>query len=209
MEFLILLLVAGAVVWFGTSNRRVKSTNRQRNSNPKGGAHNNTSSGKLAFQAAGASPKTDSAGRVVVKIKGSSSGLSWGVNLSKLGQAQAKQLAGRVTEDEEISKTIKVRMRPDTNSQFKNSVLIETVDEKFIGWLLKDSSDEAISVMAQVESALVKSASELKGLDFTFEVSAKLEGYWNDESEDGKPDWYADVQELAVKVKIPAQVEVD
>ena len=209
MEFLILIAVVAGLAWFGFSRKKTQGTTNQTRSSTKSREQNTSSSNKLSFQASGTAPKKDSAGRVIVKLKGSSSGILLGVNLSKLEQVQAKKLAGRVSEEEDFSKSIKVRMRPDTNSQFKDSVLIETVDEKFIGWILKDVANEAISVMTQVESALVSSVPELKREKFTFEVTAKIEGYWSDESEDKTPDWFADIQEMDVQIKVPAQVEVD
>ena len=166
-------------------------------------------SGLLAFQENGTQPQTDSQGRVIVKLKGSASGIKWGVNLSHLDQTLANKLAGRPKEDEEFEKTIKVRLRPDTNSQFANSVLIETVDEKHIGWILKDASDDATSVLNQLGSALEPMLASFNSSGLVFEVSARISGYWEDTSDADSPVWEADFEEMEIRIASPAEIEVD
>ena len=166
-------------------------------------------SGLLGFQETGTAPQTDSEGRVIVKLKGGSPGIVWGVNRSHLDYKVGNKLAGKVNEDEEFSKSVKVRIRPDTKSQFENSVLVETTDEKFIGWILKEASDDAVSVMNQIKEVLVKTAPELFGKVFTFEVSAKIEGSWSEIGEDDKEEWEADLELMEIKIKAPAEIEVD
>ena len=166
-------------------------------------------SGLLAFQEAGTSPKTDSKGLVVVKLKGSSSGIKWGVNLSHLDSKLANELAVRPKEDEEFEKNIKVRLRPDSNSQYANSILVETLDEKHIGWILKDASDDAKSVLSQLESALQPMLVSFNEHGLVFEVSARIYGYWEDTSETDSPIWEAEFEEMEIRIATPAEVEID
>ncbi len=166
-------------------------------------------SGLLAFQENGTPPKTDSQGRIIVKLKGSASGLKWGVNLSHLDQAVANKLAGRPKEDEEFEKTLKVRLRPDSNSQFANSILVESSDEKHIGWILKDASDDAISVLNQLDSALKPMLASVNANGLVFEVSARISGYWEDTSDTDSPIWEADFEEMEIRIATPVEVEID
>jgi hypothetical protein len=166
-------------------------------------------SGLLGFQETGTPPQVDSGGRVIIKLKGGSPGVNWGVNRSDMDQALTNKLAGKVNEDEEFSKSIKVRIRPDTKSQFKDSILVETTDEKFIGWILKNDSPNASQVLQQVKAAVEQAVFELRGRDMTFEVSAKIEGYWNEVGEGDKEEWEADFDSMEIRIKAPAEIEVD
>lgn len=198
--FVVLILVLGIVL----KNYKGSSTNAANaNKLPS------SASGRFGFQETGSEPKKDSAGRVVVKVKGGSTGIKWGVNLSHLDYLVANKLAGKVNEDEEFSKSVKVRIRPDRNSQYENSVLIETTDEKFVGWILKEASADATSVMKQIEEVLVRTAPELNGSDFTFEVSAKIEGSWSEIGEGDKEEWEADFESMEIRIVTPAEIEVD
>lgn len=176
---------------------------------PRAHAARSNPSGLLAFQVNGTLPKTDSQGRVIVKLKGSASGIRWGVNLSHLDYKLANKLAGRPKEGEEFEKTIKVRLRPDTNSQFANSVLIETLDEKHIGWILKDASDDAMSVLNQLGSALQPMLAPANANGLVFEVSARISGYWEDTSNTDSPTWEADFEQMEIRIASPAEIEID
>jgi hypothetical protein len=169
----------------------------------------NGSSGKLAFQEAGTPPKRDKQGRVIVNVAGGTPGAAWGVNLSNLDYQLANKLAGKVKEDEEFRKSIKVHMRPDTGSVYANSVLLETPDGAFIGWILKDASDDVVSVMAQIKKAVVSAAPELASEEFTFEMSARIEGQWDEVGEDDEEVWEANIDSMLVRMKNPAELDVE
>lgn len=201
----VILFVVLVVVLIVVLKRSKASSTKVANTNKRP----NSVSGKLGFQETGTKPKTDSAGRVVVKLKGGASGIKWGVNLSHLDYLVANKLAGKVNENEEFSKTVKVRIRPDKNSQFENSVLIETTDEKFIGWILKEASSDATSVMMQIQEVLVRTAPDLASSEFTFEVSAKIEGSWAEIGEGDKEEWEADLESMEIRIVTPAEIEVD
>jgi hypothetical protein len=205
LDLLVFAVVAGVVLAIVVSRAKSKTTSNTASSKRP----TKSTSGLLGFQETGTTPKTDSAGRVIVKLKGGSPGIAWGVNRSRLDYQVANKLAGKVNEAEEFSKSVKVRIRPDTESQFENSVLVETADEKFIGWILKDASADAVSVMNQIKDALVKTAPELVGQLFTFEVSAKIEGSWNEIGEDDKEVWEADLELMEIRIKTPAEIDVE
>ena len=185
--------------------------------NNQGGASNSPSasrsaksiSGQLGFQEKGTQPKKDSEGRVIVKLKGGTPGVSFGVNQSRLDSELANKLAGKVSEDEDFNKSVKVRIRADRDSQYANSVLVETIDSKFLGWILKDDSEKASAVLQEIGEAMIKAAPELEGSEFTFEVSARIEGYWNEVSEEGPEEWEADFELFEIRIKAPVEAEVD
>jgi hypothetical protein len=166
-------------------------------------------SGQLGFQETGTPPKRDKQGRVILTVKGGTPGAAWGVNMSKLDYQLANKLAGKVDEDEEFSKTIKIRMRPDKESSYSNSVLLETVDGAFIGWILKDASDDVVSVMNQLKKAVLSVAPELASEEFTFEMSAKIEGHWDEVGENGEEAWDANIELMLVRMKNPAEMDIE
>lgn len=209
MEYILLgIAIAVLYIWFksktGKVNQTASGSGSQTKAKPKAAP-----SGKLAFQEAGTQPKTDPEGRVVVKLKGGTPGVSFGVNQSRLDGELANKLAGKVNEDEEFNKSVKVRIRADRNSQYANSVLVETIDSKFLGWILKDDSEKASAVLQEIGEAMINIAPELQGSEFTFEVSARIEGYWNEVSEDGPEEWEADFELFEIRIKAPVEAEVD
>jgi len=102
-----------------------------------------------------------------------------------------------------------VRIRPDLKSQYANSVLVETTDSKFLGWIWKDDSDSASSVLREIAEAVIKAAPELESSELTFEVSARIEGYWHEVSEEGPEEWEADFDLFEIRIKAPVEVEVE
>lgn len=206
MDFLFFIALVAGALWVWTNFKKDQSKSpRGRSSNTKS---KKSSSGKFGFQEMGTDPKRDSQGRVVVKLSGGNPGISYGVNLSHLDQEVARKLAGKVNEDEEFSKSVRVRMRRDTESQYENSIIVETADAKLIGWILKEASDDAVSVLQQITSAVRGTAPELGSSEFTFEVSARIEGSWIDAG-DGEEDWEADFDMMEIRIKSPVEVEVE
>lgn len=211
MEFFLFGITMVIVyVWF-------QSKTKQRNQIAKGsGQHTKSSaksvsSGTFAFQESGTEPKADAEGRVIVKVKGASNGLAFGVNKMHLDPKLAAKLAGRVNEDEEFAKSIKARVRPDRKSQYANSLIIETLDGQLIGWILKTDSAEAASVFGQLDAAVRQSAPELVDKELTFEVSVRLEGYWNEEDyeDEGGLVWEPDIELMEVRIRVPVEVEIE
>lgn len=164
--------------------------------------------GTLGFQETGTPPKIDVGGRVILKIKGGKD-VSWGVNLSRLEANVSNKLAGKVSRDEEFIKTVKVRMRPDKESLYENSVLIETLDGQFVGWILKDASDDVVSVLSQIKKGVAEVANELASAEFTFEMSATIEGSWDEVGENDEEEWEASIDSMFIQMRNPAEIEVD
>lgn len=210
MEFLFFVLVAAFVIWvrYQIGKQKVSGTTPTKASGSKPTARK-SASGKLRFQETGTPPKTDTQGRVIVKLPSGTSGLTFGVNKSHLSPEVALKLAGKPNDDEEIAKSLKIRVRSDQQSQYANSFILETLDGKLIGWILKDDSEQAASVFSQIQAALLKSAPELQGREFTFEVSLRVEGYWDEIGEDGVEEWEPDIDLMEIRIKSPVEIEID
>lgn len=166
-------------------------------------------SGTLGFQETGTPPKTDSKGRVILILKSSSTGVKYPVNLAQIDQEVANSLAGKPNEDEEFTKSAKLFMRPDVESQYANSVVLETEAGKRVGWIKKEASDDATSVIGQISSIISKTVPELSGREFTFQVTAHIEGNWNEVGEDDKEVWEADIDFMEIRIKNPVEIEID
>jgi hypothetical protein len=200
------VILAVAFLWLRNKSTKVATSDsgggRRTASRP-------TPSGRLAFQDSNTAPKTDADGRVIVKLKGGA-GITFGVNKTHMTPDVELKLAGKVNDDEEFAKSVKARVRPDTESQYENSFIIETLDGKLIGWILKDDSSEAGSVFGQIDSALRKIAPEVSDSNFVFEVSLRIEGYWNEISEEGDlEEWEPDFDLMEIRIKLPVEMEVD
>ncbi len=166
--------------------------------------------GVLGFQESGKEPQADAAGRVIVKLK-SGGQVEWGVNLSRLSaEVAGKILGGKKEEDEEIEKTIRVRIRRDTKSQFSDSVLLETKKGEFIGWILKEDSPQAAGVIAELDEQLRKFSPVLADKEFTYEVSARVAGTWYLASDEDEPEELeAEVDDMIVRIAAPVVIEID
>ena len=210
MDYILLgIAIAVLYIWFksktGKANQSATGSGRQAKASAKAAP-----SGKLAFQESGTEPQADSEGRVIVKLNSAANGLVFGVNKMHLDPDLAAKLAGKVNEDEEFAKSVKARVRPDKNSEYANSFIIETLDGKLIGWILKADSEEAASVFSQLDSAVRQSAPELGAKELTFEVSVRIEGSWNEVSEEGQPEeWEPDFELMEIRIKVPVEVEVE
>jgi hypothetical protein len=210
VEFLYFVLVAVIVIWvrYQIGKQKVSGTRPTKSSGSRPTARK-SASGMLRFQETGIPPKTDSQGRVIVKVAGGTSGVTFGVNSRDLSPEAALKLAGKPNDDEEFAKSVKVRVRSDKQSQYANSFILETSDGKLIGWILKDDSEQAASVLSQIQTALLKSAPELEGREFTFEVSLRVEGYWDEIGEDGVEEWEPDFAQMEIRIKSPVEIEIE
>lgn len=210
MEFLFFVLVAAIVIW--VRYQMAKQASGPKTPTRPAAAKSATAkppSGKLRFQETKTPPRTDSQGRVIVKLPGGTSGVVLGVNKTHISAEASIKLAGKPTDDEEFARSAKVRVRLDKESQFENSFVLETLDGKLIGWILKDDSKQAASVLNQIQSALLKSAPELQAREFSFEVSLRVEGYWDEIGEDGVEEWEPDFDLMEIRIKSPVEIEVE
>lgn len=208
--FLLVCLIGALFIWFRYKTAKSTVANQTRTVRPKTPSAT-TFSGRFSFQEAGTDPRTDSEGRVVVKVKGGSNGLAFGINKLHLEPELAGKLAGKVSEDEEFAKSIRARVRPDKKSEYSNSFIVETTAGNLIGWILKSDSEEAASVFGQLDSAVRRSAPELGDKELTFEVSLRIEGYWNEEDyeDEGGLVWEPDFELMEIRIKVPVEVEVE
>jgi hypothetical protein len=175
----------------------------------KGGSSGFTGGNRFAFQEEGKEPQTDSAGRVIVKLKGAADGIRYRVsNYSEI--QTAKKLAGKGEEFDEFAKSVKARVRADKGSPYENSFKVETLNGEQIGWIFKDHSSDAASVFGQMSSAIIKTAPELAGRELTFEVSLRVEGGWIwSTNDDDSEEWEPDLELLEIRIMSPASMEIN
>lgn len=164
---------------------------------------------KLGFEETGSAPSTDPEGRVIVKLKGGKPGLSYRVDLSRLDGEIGDKLSGKPKEDEDFEKSIRVRLKPDSSSEHKNSILVETTDGEFVGWILKDFSKKASLVINEISSGLRKRSPELVSAQFTFEVLAHIKGWWYDWDDGDVGGRSAEIETMEVQIKTPFVVQID
>jgi hypothetical protein len=56
----------------------------------------------------------------------------------------------------------------------------------------------------------MQTAPELGSKEITFEVSVRIEGYWNEVSEEGQPEeWEPDFEVMEIRIKVPVEVEIE
>lgn len=154
-------------------------------------------------------PTLDGQGRAIIRLKGGSPGFRWGVNGSHGSYQAQRSLAGKAKEEGEFSKSVKVRLRLDPTSQFPNSILVETQGEEFLGWILRDANPEAFFVLNQIHQGISHLIPQYSFPMVTFEVSARVEGYWDEpDPDEEESDWEVSIDQIEVRVKNPAEIDV-
>lgn len=164
---------------------------------------------KLGFEETGSAPSTDPEGRVIVKLKGGKPGLSYGVNLLQLAGDIADKLALKASKGSAFEILIRVRLRQDSSSESKNSILVETTDDEFIGWILEGDSKKATLALSQISSELRKKSPEFLAANFTFEVSARIKGWTSVVWSESDPDWRATIKIMELQIKTPFELQID
>jgi hypothetical protein len=175
----------------------------------KGELSGSNSGNRFGFQEAGEEPQTDRAGRVIVTLKGAANGIRYRVsNYSEI--QTAKKLAGKGEEFDEFAKSVKARVIADKNSPYENSFKVETLNGEQIGWIFKDDSSEAASVFGQLYSAVRETAPELAGRELSFEVSLRIEGSWNlNTNDDDTEELEPDLELIEIRIMSPASMEIN
>jgi hypothetical protein len=115
---------------------------------------------------------------------------------------------GKPNEDFE-SKSVRLRIFQDTQSEFANSVRVETVKGHFVGWIHKEDSDLATLLLQKLTETL-------SGLDvqlrqpLVFDVSARVEGYWSEDDfeDNGKLSWEPEIENITIRAADPVSVNV-
>jgi hypothetical protein len=163
-------------------------------------------SGKFAFQDEGKAPLRDSSNRVIVKVQTGSS-ISLGVNEQSETPEVVKYLLGKPEADKEIeNRSVRLRIFRDLESEYPDSVKIETTKGDFIGWVLKNDSAIACKVIDSLTQQVRQVAPELDSL--VFDVGAKVDGAFDeDEDEEGKTILVPNF-DVVLKIKDPAEIDI-
>jgi len=124
--------------------------------------------------------------------------IEFDLNLSRLAESEAEALLGKKRKNAEVEeRRVQVLVSRDTASKFKNSVKVELSDGRFVGWVSKDDSDNACTIIDGV-AKLRKRRDRDKGI--RLQVTLEVEGEW----EDGDP--YIHDARLLIKEPVNAKL---
>lgn len=163
-------------------------------------------SGKFAFQEENKSPLRDSSNRVIVKVQTGSS-IELGVNEQSDTSEVVKYLLGKPEAYKDVeNRSVRLRIFRDLESEYPDSVKIETTKGDFVGWVLKSDSAVACKVIDSLTQQVRHVAPELESL--VFDVGAKVDGTFDeDEDDDGKTTLIPDF-DVVLKIKDPAELDI-
>ena len=118
-----------------------------------------------------------------VKLKGGKD-VELLVNTQGISEAAARELFGRPKDDdEEVDKTVRLWMSRDLESQYPDSVRVQTRKGKAVGWIRKDQSYFACELIDQIGGSLAQQDPSLLGRAPHLNVSAGVFGAWLTEYE--------------------------
>ena len=154
----------------------------------------------LTFEREKKLPEVDSAGRVIVSLAAGSQ-LEFEVRVRS--DEATRYLLGKPKDDEVVRS---VRARVLIHSENK-SVEVTTPDGKEIGEVLLSESKKATEVFSAIEVGLKKLSKGLIGKQLVFDVSLKVEGEWQSDSEE-ESGWFGDVSSAFIRIKDPAGIDI-
>jgi hypothetical protein len=154
----------------------------------------------LTFEREKKLPEVDSAGRVIVSLAAGSQ-LEFEVRVRS--DDATLYLLGKPKDDEVVRS---VRARVFIYSE-KESVEVTTPDGKEIGEVRLSESKKAIEVFSAIEVSLKKLSKGLVGKQLVFDVSLRVEGEWQPDSEE-ESGWFGDVSSAFIRIKDPAGIDI-
>lgn len=130
------------------------------------------------------------------------------VNTKDMTDEAVNQLKGRYNDEDDIEKSVRLVIFRDLQSQYADSVRVVTTKGHLVGWVRKDNSAIACTVIDQVTMGVHKGIPESAGRPIHLNVSAFVEGSW-DEDESGKLIHEASIDSVEIRIKNPAEIETD
>lgn len=110
-------------------------------------------------------------------------------------------------EDEEFSKTVKLVMFRNPSDRTK--VFVKTLDDLEVGEIYRKDTELANKTLDAFESGLKRAGREYRESPLVFVVSARVVGTWIEYVDgEGTSTVEADIEDFAVKIKDPAQLEL-
>lgn len=201
MEYILFIgLVIGLWYYYSKRSKGTKPTapatpgKQHKHSKSKGSQEG------LTFEREKKLPELDSAGRVIVRLAAGSQ-LEFEVRVRS--DDATRYLLGKPKDDEVVRS---VRARVFIHSENK-SVEVTTPDGKEIGEVRLSESSKAIEVFSAIEVGLKKLSKGLIGKRLVFDVSLKVEGEWQPDSEE-ESGWFGDVSSAFIRIKDPAGIDI-
>jgi hypothetical protein len=202
LEFLIFFgLVIAAWYFF---SKKVKG---QLGTSPQARRKSTTASGSkkpqdgLTFEREGKLPETDSEGNVIVRLAAGSQ-IQFEVRV-RADEAATRYLLGK-PKDDEVARSVRARVLVSEQSEI---VEVKTPDGNEIGDVLYSETKNALQVFGMLESELKKLSKGLSGNRLVFDVSLRVEGEWQEDSEEASG-WFGDVYSATIKIKDPAGIDI-
>lgn len=163
--------------------------------------------------AVGEVPPPSTGEPVAVKLKGGAVELL--VNIQDIDEKVTRELMGKPKDDmEEVDRSIRVWMFRDLESEFPDSVRVQTRKGNTIGWIRKNQSYFACELIEQLGAAVSQHDSSLQGRAPHLNVAARVHGEWvtedvlDDEgNETGEEAIVPDLDSVSVELSWPVVMQ--
>lgn len=154
----------------------------------------------LTFERERKPPEVDSAGRVIVRLAMGGQ-IELGVRI-RIDEVAIGYLLGK-PKDDEIARSVRARVLSDAQNK---RVTVSTPDGHEIGEVISEMR-KAIDIFGPIEVGVKKASKGLAGRQLVFDVSLKVEGDWQEDSEE-ESGWSGDVHSAVIRIKDPAGIDV-
>lgn len=206
MEQFFGLVLLGLIIWFiyawKTRNKPRKSSVRQ-SGGSKGTSKANSTAEGLAFDIAGKEPECDDQGRVIARL-GSGSQIELDV-FELNGEDHNLYLLGK-PKDDFVERSVRVRVAKALKRD-KELYEVSTTKGEVFGEITYRDTELANSVFTILEQKLQQSHPALADKSFVFDVSMRVEGEWY-EDEDEESGWVGSVDNMTLRIKDPASIDI-
>lgn len=155
----------------------------------------------LTFEREGKLPETDPEGRVVVRLAAGSQ-IEFEVRVTA-DEPELRYLLGK-PKDDEVARSVRARAWVDVAN---GSVEIRTPDGNEIGRVLFAETRKAIEIFGLLDAGVKKVSKGLAGRPLVFDVSLRVEGDWQEDSEE-ESGWSGDVHSAVIRIKDPAGMDI-
>lgn len=157
----------------------------------------------LTFERERKLPEVDSAGRVIVRLAAGSQ-IEFEVRVRD-PEADIGYFLGKPKDDgDEVIRSVRARVLIDAQNK---SVEVTTPGGQEIGQVYFEETEKAIKIFGLLEVGVRKSSKGLAGKQLVFDVSLRVEGVWEEDSEE-ESGWFGDVHSAVIRIKDPAGIDI-
>lgn len=202
MEYILFIgLVIGFWYFYSKRSKGTKPTATGTPGKPQKSSNSKGSQKGLTFERERKLPELDSAGRVIVRLAAGNQ-LEFEVRV-RTDEIATRYLLGK-PKDDEVARSVRARVLIHKENK---SVEVTTPDGNEIGEVLLSESKRVIEVFTAIDVGLKKLSKGLSGKQLVFDVSLRVEGEWQPDSEE-ESGWFGDVFSATIRVKDPAGIDI-